>query len=212
MRCTSYVPEITRSFLSSDCEWSGAPATYLFTFNLLRLPAEITYSSCLISQSARAALAKSRPHGWSVMQIKPTNGQSALIALGVAVPTKPDPSSKEGLLLAEASDGNAFLNRVEKHIDDLHKNRGYLSKDVARDIGVKQIQIGEKLGSGNVKAFSDFLGYSSGLRYDRRARFVAGVNQTTSKMDQFSNRADQDALTQELIKIYENRGPTKVKA
>lgn len=67
---------------------------------------------------------------------------------------------------------------LEKHLDDVEKNRGYLSRDTALRVRRQSLDSADHLGRWQPRELSRQLSYESGLGYDRRARMsvsVAGV-------------------------------------
>ena len=70
---------------------------------------------------------------------------------------------------------NSVVNAIEKHISDVKKGQGDISKNVAYSLGQQSSNASDILSKTNPKALAAYSGYLSGLRYDRAARFVNGV-------------------------------------
>jgi hypothetical protein len=82
-------------------------------------------------------------------------------------------SGKSQLLRSQSQ--NSVVNAIEKHISDVKKGQGDISKNVAYSLGQQSSNASDILSKTNPKALSAYSGYLSGLRYDRAARFVNGV-------------------------------------
>lgn len=74
-----------------------------------------------------------------------------------------------------ASDLN-FSQKLEKHLDDLKKNRANLSKDVPGELRQRTQQTDQVFLSKNIDAFISYGTYSTMLGYDHKARYLNGVN------------------------------------
>ncbi|MCB0329894.1 MAG: hypothetical protein KDD70_09525 [Bdellovibrionales bacterium] len=73
---------------------------------------------------------------------------------------------------------NKLLTDVEKHLDDVKKGKGYLSKEVNGKVRQKQALSSSELASINPSLSTLYNGVSSGLSYAKNARFVTGVSQS----------------------------------
>lgn len=92
-------------------------------------------------------------------------------------------SSKPNLLTDHPSQ-NAVVNKIEKHIDDVKKGNGDVSRDVPYLLGQQDSNASTILSQTNPKALALYSGYLSGLRYDRAARFVNGVDYNLTSLAQ----------------------------
>ncbi|RMG41574.1 MAG: hypothetical protein D6719_08290 [Candidatus Dadabacteria bacterium] len=89
----------------------------------------------------------------------------------------------------------ALFSQIEKHLDDVDKGRGYLSKDTARTINKLNGENSNKLGTLDPKAALDYSSYmSAGLTYDKRARMVEGVRVMADNMDKLQEAPDESAM------------------
>lgn len=70
----------------------------------------------------------------------------------------------------------SFSMRLEKHLDDYRRGRGNLSLDVAADLGIKHSTTGDALAHRDPTSLIRYGAYSTVMSYDKRARFVNGVN------------------------------------
>lgn len=71
---------------------------------------------------------------------------------------------------------NKLLSDVEKHIDDVKKHKGYLSKGVAKEVTSRYFQSANELSDIDPKLSLLYNSVSTGLSYGRNARFVSGVS------------------------------------
>lgn len=75
--------------------------------------------------------------------------------------------------------GTEFRNKLEKHLDDSKKGRGYISKDVEGKLGEIGGAAENFLSQSNPKLLANYSGYLSALPYDRKARFVTAVYESS---------------------------------
>ena len=69
-----------------------------------------------------------------------------------------------------------FSLQLEKHIDDVRKNRGNLSGDVGRELGRQNDATAQYLSRADLRSSLLYNTYQTGLTsYDQRARFQSGV-------------------------------------
>ena len=90
--------------------------------------------------------------------------------------------------LDDSSSQNAVVNKIEKHINDVRRGYGNLSKDVSYLLGQQSSNASAILSQKNPRALALYSGYLSGLRYDRAARFVNGVEFGIKNLDQISKK------------------------
>lgn len=83
--------------------------------------------------------------------------------------------------------GTGFVGRLEKHLDDVRKNKGYLSKGVNVELSGQDRANNNFLSGSAPKLLADYAGYSSIFAYDKRARFVSGVRQSTEALGRLNN-------------------------
>lgn len=100
------------------------------------------------------------------------------------------PQSQAGLLLDKPSQ-NAVINKIEKHITDVKRGNGDVSKDVSYFLGQQGANASDILSRTNPKALALYSGYLSGLRYDRAARFVNGVEFGVSSLEQVGKKQSE---------------------
>lgn len=100
---------------------------------------------------------------------------------------------------------SAFSQKVERHIDDVKKGRGNLSKDVAKQLSAKDFQTASNLQSLNPKALSQYGAYATAFGYDNKARYVNGVNgasNTAKDIDQAQK--DGEKLKEKMDQLVED--------
>ena len=73
----------------------------------------------------------------------------------------------------------AFINALEKHLDDYQRGRGYLSNDTAKEIAKKH----RANGSLSAPDLSLYSQYTSALDYKSKAYFVSAVNDVRKTID-----------------------------
>lgn len=73
--------------------------------------------------------------------------------------------------------------KLEKHLDDVKKGRGEISKDTAQFLGEKETAAGSALAKLNPKLFSQYENYSTAFSYNKRARFVNGIADTVRMLN-----------------------------
>ena len=108
---------------------------------------------------------------------------------------------------------NSFTAKLERHINDVKQNKGYLTKSTSAEVKQKQREANSYLASTDPKAMSNFSSLAGSLRYDRSARFVNGVSQA-SKTDlaiktAVKNGEKQKAELDELVKQMEDAQNSK---
>ena len=107
----------------------------------------------------------------------------------------------------QSFDFNSFNTKLERHISDVKRNKGYLSKGVSTRLGRKQQETSAFLAASDPGALNKYSALTSTLRYDRKARFVNAVNQA-SQTHKAINTAVQDgeklkSKMDEIVKLYE---------
>lgn len=100
---------------------------------------------------------------------------------------------------------NAFQIKLEKHLDDRSKGRGYLSSGVSVEIHEKIKESSSRVNLNNPESSASYSGYLSGLTYSKRARFATSVDDT-SKTTVEIKRADEsrDELEKQILERFGN--------
>lgn len=88
-----------------------------------------------------------------------------------------------GSLLGSSRSG--FVSKLEKHLDDVQKNRGFNTRQVGAAVRTKGFEASKSLAQANLRASSNFHGYQTMMRYDQHSRFVNGVADSQYYMDKF---------------------------
>jgi hypothetical protein len=65
--------------------------------------------------------------------------------------------------------------KVEKHLDDVRKGKGYLSKDVNKDIKNQHLNTSFDLADLDPKMARLYNSFSTAFSYSKSARYIAGV-------------------------------------
>lgn len=108
-------------------------------------------------------------------------------------PTSTPKRSSSNVLLDPPSQ-STVVNKIEKHIEDVKRGYGDISKDVANLLGQQDANASALLSQTNPKALKLYSGYLSGLRYDRAARFVNGVEYGLSQSAKLSEPVATEPL------------------
>ncbi|RIL11185.1 MAG: hypothetical protein DCC75_02850 [Proteobacteria bacterium] len=77
--------------------------------------------------------------------------------------------------------------RLEKHLDDVNKGRGYLSSGVVKEIAAKAISSDNFLAGSNPKAFINYNAYSTMFAYDSKARYLNAINGTVETLQRLND-------------------------
>jgi hypothetical protein len=104
-------------------------------------------------------------------------------------------------------DFNQFTSKVERHISDVKKNKSYLSKGVSSELRARKQDSANFFAGNNIKALSQLNAFSTAFTYDKKARFINGVNQA-STTNKALNKAVKDGeelkvKMDELVKQFE---------
>lgn len=103
-------------------------------------------------------------------------------ARNTVVPGATSPTQEVQKKLNSSLGQNHFLGKLEKHLDDVSKGKGYFSNDVPKELRSKALKNAELLSNSNPKAFVDYLALSSALTYDKKARFINSINTATENI------------------------------
>ena len=71
---------------------------------------------------------------------------------------------------------NEFSIKLEKHLYDVSKGRGYLSSATADELIRRDIENGTSLAQRDPDASSRYLAFTTAFTYDKRARLVNSIN------------------------------------
>lgn len=112
-----------------------------------------------------------------------------------------------GIAIPKISSFSSFTNKVEKHLNDVKKNKPYLSKDISGALKAKKNKAVSYFASNNLKAFNQFTAISTAFSYDKKARLINVVSQA-SETDKAIKKAVKDGedlkiKMDELVKQYE---------
>lgn len=81
---------------------------------------------------------------------------------------------------------NSFALQLEKHLDDVRKNRGNLSLDTGREVGRQNDAAADLLSRSDLRSSILYSTYQTGFTsYDQRARFQSGVFSVVDLQRQF---------------------------
>jgi hypothetical protein len=77
---------------------------------------------------------------------------------------------------------SSFRLRLEKHISDVAKGKGYLSSEVPAELDEKDSRVNASLSKTDPKMLKLYQGFISGLAYDKKARVVASMDEFARAM------------------------------
>ncbi|MBX7138181.1 MAG: hypothetical protein K1X83_09365 [Oligoflexia bacterium] len=86
--------------------------------------------------------------------------------------------------IADSISNNEFLSRLEKHLDDVRKGKGYLSAEIGGMLGERHAVNASRLGSLSPQNSLRYGSYYGAFTYDQQARYVDGVNRVVGLLDQ----------------------------
>lgn len=112
----------------------------------------------------------------------PENVAAAAGVGTLASPTKSSNAVTDLVTLWSAKD--LTVGALEKHLDDYGKGQGYLSKETALQLGDTNQANASQLSHRNPNALKLYSSVYGALDYQQRARFVKGVNDSVSRLDQ----------------------------
>jgi hypothetical protein len=100
-------------------------------------------------------------------------GQYALSGLTVWPTPNTAPVRSRDLL-----GNNKDIGDLEKHLDDVRKGKGYLSRQITKEVAKKRANSAEALSTIDPSLARLYNGISTGLSYSKGARFISGVEQS----------------------------------
>jgi len=93
---------------------------------------------------------------------------------------KAAPNSDQAVIVSLSKD--VSLSKLEKHLDDYEKGKGYLSNQTAKGLQQLKRNNATTLSRTSPGSFSDYLAYSSALGYKQNSRFVHSINEMASNI------------------------------
>ncbi|MCB0317668.1 MAG: hypothetical protein KDD56_02860 [Bdellovibrionales bacterium] len=92
--------------------------------------------------------------------------------------------------------------KIEKHIDDYEKGKGYLSKSISADLRKLDLDNSLKLASQDITAFKSYLLNSTALNYQNKARYIEAVSDAAETVSRINSASEQDPGA-EIMQKYE---------
>jgi hypothetical protein len=110
-----------------------------------------------------------------------------------------------------SNDNQLFKMKLEKHLDDYKKGKGYLEPKVSSALQNRHNMNNSELNNFDPSSGRAYSSYYSGLKYSERSRFTAGVNDA-AKLVKNVNKAIVDGAELEknlekLIEQAKNQNP-----
>lgn len=104
----------------------------------------------------------------------------------------------ERRVVPEGISAGVFRNNLEKHLNDVRKNKGYLSQEVSREVRLKHQENSVNLNIEQDLA-SNYSGYYTALDYEQRARYTVGINEATKTVDSIQSASENADRINELL-------------
>ena len=102
--------------------------------------------------------------------------------------------------------GNYFRFKLERHLEDVSKGRGHLSKGVSGELRQKSHATSSYLSQTDPSVLSQYSAYSTAFAYDKQARFVTSINDVTNTVKTINSQAEQEdfeKFVQSLVDAHE---------
>jgi hypothetical protein len=96
-----------------------------------------------------------------------------------AIPQYKSQTQKSQQNLIGSSGNQVFRLRLEKHLDDVKKGKGYLESQIGKGLQVRHNDNGTTLNEFDPKSGRSYSGFYTALNYKERARYSTGINDAT---------------------------------
>ena len=94
----------------------------------------------------------------------------------------------------------AFRTKLEKHLDDFSKGKGYLSGEVSHEIQTKNFENFNTLQPDQLALYGQ---YGSFLTYSNKARYVTSVNEASDTANYIEGAPERaEAFTEQVKKLF----------
>lgn len=90
--------------------------------------------------------------------------------------------NKNDAVIVSLSGKDPSISKLEKHLDDYQKGKGYLSKDVSKELKSLHHLNSNELSQGKPGQLKSYLAYSTGMNYQQRSRYVHAVNEMSENL------------------------------
>jgi hypothetical protein len=109
-------------------------------------------------------------------------------------------------LVTLSKDQNVAVSALEKHLDDVSKGKGYLSKEIDSQLEDLHLNNGSALAANDPKSLSLYSAYSTAFTYNERAHFVNAVADATSVSSSLNHAIElsksSDSITKSIVDLY----------
>jgi len=133
-----------------------------------------------------------------------------------AKPSYKDLSSPQALnsdLVTLSKDQSIGINALEKHLDDVSKGKGYLSKEIDSQLGDLDQNSSALLAANDPKSVALYSAYSTAFTYNERAHFVNSIADTASALNSLSRTVElsksSDAIAKSIVDLYSPKESAK---
>ena len=108
-------------------------------------------------------------------------------------------ASAQNSFSSQDRSGTNFVNRLEKHLDDVSKGRGYLSKEVGAELSDQNRANNELLSKQDPRQLAKYAAYSTAFTYSNKARYVHNSNDAFVAVDRIRTAHQQGADFEKTI-------------
>ncbi|MDC0357238.1 hypothetical protein OAO01_00350 [Oligoflexia bacterium] len=119
-----------------------------------------------------------------------SNGVLDRALAGKDLPSSYSKNGDEAVIVSLSKD--LSLAKVEKHLDDYSKGKGYLSSRTAKGLSTLNRANSSMLSQADPAAFSNYLAFSTGMDYMQKSRFVHSVNELASNLRAINSPSEMD--------------------
>lgn len=103
---------------------------------------------------------------------------------------------------AQALNQTLFASKLEKHIDDVRHGDGNLTQEVGVAIAEKSEAASSALATSDPEALRNYSAYLTVLAYDKKARYVTAIGDTTRALSHIPSEEQAQAATDQLVKAF----------
>lgn len=86
-------------------------------------------------------------------------------------------------LIGGGTKNTVSVSDLEKHLNDVKKGKGYLSKDIPYGLFKAQTSSADILSQRDPTSFGLYQSYLTTFSYDNRARFISGIERAAKTLN-----------------------------
>ncbi len=102
---------------------------------------------------------------------------------------KPSASVSVNDFVSSASKRDLSITKLEKHLDDYRKGRGYLSNDTAVEVSLNAQDTASQLANYSPKSLKLYSAYTTAFDYEARSRYFNGLSETAQAAESITEAA-----------------------